>query len=125
MYEMRYWNSSRQSVSQKRSSHSSYQVPARQGEVDLVLRTLVCDANGLKHFREVVGHKTVTRPLREESHTSGDEDSSAVSRSSDKLLPRLLGALNLHLDRFGDLSVFSRHKRAISVAFGMILDQDF
>lgn len=62
-------------------------VPNLQNTIDEKLRCRARDANCVEDFVEVVGYKTIARPLREESDSNNDPNPLAITRSHDERLP--------------------------------------
>ena len=110
-------------LSQKRSNDASDQISASKSQVDLILRPLVRDTNSVEYLGQIVRHKSVTRPLTEDTDTDSQEETASVSRSLDELNPLPLGVFHFEADTCLDLFVLNAHEIGFD-AFAVILDQN-
>jgi len=108
---------------QKCSNDTRDQVRAGKSQVDLILRPLICDTDSIEHLCQIVRHKSVTRPLTEDTNTDSQEETATVPRSLDELDPLPLGVFHLEADTCLDFFVLDAHKIGLN-ALAMILDQD-
>ena len=73
-----------QTLDHERCKTRPEEVPDLEDTVDEELSGRVCDANAIEHLVEVVRHKTIARPLREEGDGNNDPETLKVASLREK-----------------------------------------
>ena len=110
-------------LSQKRSNNASDQVRAGKSQVDLILRPLVRDPDSVKDLGQIVRHKSITRPLTEDTNTDSQEETATVARRLNELNPLPLGVFHFEADTCLDLFVLDADKIGLNT-LPVVFDQD-
>lgn len=109
-------------VNHERSEDGPAQVPDGENTVDQELDGRVCDTDRVEDLVEVVRHKTVARPLGEES--DGDDDPHALAVASggeEGLISDVGGDGLIEVNGCLDLLELVLDKRVLIIAVGMIV----
>ena len=110
-------------LSQECSNDTSDQVGAGKAQVDLVLRPLVRDSDSIENLGQIVRHKSVTRPLTEDTNTDSQEGTASVTRRRNQLNPLPLGVFEFKADTCLDLFVLDADKIGLNT-LPVVFDQD-
>jgi len=110
-------------LSQERSNDTRDQIRAGKPQVDLILSPLIRDADSVKNFCQVIRHKSISRPLTEDTDTDSQEQTATISGCFDEFNPLPLRVFKLEADTCLNFFVLDAHEISFDT-LAVILDQD-
>lgn len=107
---------------EERGDRTAHQVPAREGNVDLLLEYRLVLADHLEEVAQEIGDQRVAGPLREETQHAADERAPSHPGRFHHVLPGHVRVLELELDRRLHLRELGLHELGLAVSLPVVLD---